>query len=154
VTDRRLLVYVDLEGKQHLVGRLWARSRKGKEGASFEYDDAWLANPLRFALEPALILGKGPHHTMAGRLIFGAIGDSAPDRWGRVLVQREERRKAREEQRVPRTLLEADYLLGVSDITRQGALRFAETEAGLSLQSERRFRRFFNCPRSLARRCA
>jgi len=53
--------------------------------------------PIRFALEPALTLGKGPHHTAAGRQIFGAIGDSAPDRWGRVLIQREERRKAREE---------------------------------------------------------
>jgi serine/threonine-protein kinase HipA len=130
VTDRSLLVYVDLEGAPHLVGHLWARSRKGKEGASFQYDDTWLANPFRFALEPALILGKGPHHTMAGRLIFGAIGDSAPDRWGRALIQREERRKAREERRTPRTLLEADYLLGVSDITRQGALRFAESKGG------------------------
>ena len=95
MTDRGLLVYVDIEGAPHLAGRLWARSRKGKEGASFEYDDPWLANPMRFALEPALVLGKGPHHTIAGRLIFGAIGDSAPDRWGRMLIQREERRKAR-----------------------------------------------------------
>ncbi len=130
MTDRSLLVYVDLEGAPHLVGRLWARSRKGKESATFEYDAAWLDNPLRFALEPALTLGKGPHHTTAGRLIFGAIGDSAPDRWGRVLIQREERRRAREEKRTPRTLLEADYLLGVGDIARQGALRFAEHEGG------------------------
>ena len=130
MTDRSLLVYVDLEGAPHLVGRLWARSRKGKESATFEYDAAWLANPSRFALEPALTLGKGPHHTAAGRQIFGAIGDSAPDRWGRVLIQREERRKAREEKRTPRTLLEVDYLLGVGDIARQGALRFAEHEGG------------------------
>ncbi len=128
MTDRGLLVYVDLEGVPHLVGRLWSRSRKGKESATFEYDAAWLANPSRFALEPALTLGKGPHHTAAGRQIFGAIGDSAPDRWGRVLIQREERRKAREEKRMPRTLLEVDYLLGVGDIARQGALRFAEHE--------------------------
>ena len=130
MTDRTLLAYVDLEGTPHLVGRLWARSRKGKESATFEYDAAWLANPSRFALEPALTLGKGPHHTAAGRQIFGAIGDSAPDRWGRVLIQREERRKAREEKRTPRTLLEVDYLLGVGDIARQGALRFAEHEGG------------------------
>ena len=130
MTDRSLLVYVDLEGAPHLVGRLWARSRKGKESATFEYDSAWLADPLRFALEPALTLGKGPHHTTAGRLIFGAIGDSAPDRWGRVLIQRDERRKAREEKRTPRTLLEIDYLVGVGDIARQGALRFTETEGG------------------------
>jgi serine/threonine-protein kinase HipA len=130
MTDRTLLVYVDLEGAPHLVGRLWGRSRKGKESATFEYDTIWLANRSRFALEPALTLGKGPHHTAAGRQIFGAVGDSAPDRWGRVLIQREERRKAREEKRTPRTLLEADYLLGVGDIARQGALRFAEHEGG------------------------
>jgi serine/threonine-protein kinase HipA len=130
MTDRSVNIYVDLGGTPHLVGRLWARSRKGKESATFEYDAAWLTNPLRFALEPALTLGKGPHHTAAGRLIFGAIGDSAPDRWGRVLIQRDERRRAREEKHAPRTLLEVDYLLGVSDISRQGALRFAEHEGG------------------------
>jgi serine/threonine-protein kinase HipA len=136
VTDRSLLVHVDLEGRLHLAGRLWARSRKGRESASFEYDDTWLANPVRFALEPALFLGKGPQHTMAGRLLFGGIGDSAPDRWGRMLIQREERRKAREEKRLPHTLLEIDYLLGVSDIARQGALRFAETEGGPFLATD------------------
>ncbi|MGA2290911.1 type II toxin-antitoxin system HipA family toxin [Bradyrhizobium sp.] len=130
MTDRSLLVHVDLKGTPHLVGRLWARSRKGKESATFEYDAGWLDNPLRFALEPALTLGKGPHHAVAGRLIIGAIGDSAPDRWGRGLIQRDERRKAREEKRTPRTLLEADFLLGVGDIARQGALRFNETEGG------------------------
>lgn len=130
MTDRTLLVYVDLEGTPHFVGRLWARSPRGRESATFEYDAAWLANPLKFALEPALTLGPGPHHTAAGRSIFGAIGDSAPDRWGRVLIQREERRKARQENRAPRTLLEVDYLLGVGDISRQGALRFAEQPNG------------------------
>src|SRR5580658_4128102 len=115
-----VFTYVDLDGVPHLVGRLWARSRKGKETATFEYDNKWLANPSRFALEPALTLGRGPHHTTAGRLIFGAIGDSAPDRWGRMLMQREERRKARKENHAPRTLLEIDYLLGVGDIARQG----------------------------------
>jgi serine/threonine-protein kinase HipA len=135
MTDRSLLVHVDLAGEPHLVGRLWARSPRGKESATFEYDDGWLADPSRFALEPALTLGKGPHHTAAGRQIFGAIGDSAPDRWGRALMQREERRKARQEKRAPRTLLEADYLLGVCDIARQGALRIAETEGGPFLAS-------------------
>ncbi|MBV9531175.1 MAG: type II toxin-antitoxin system HipA family toxin [Bradyrhizobium sp.] len=130
MTDRALHIYVDLEGAPHLVGRLWARSQKGKESATFEYDPTWLTSVFRFALEPALTLGTGPHHTAAGRSIFGAIGDSAPDRWGRVLIQRDERRKAREEKRVPRTLLEADYLLGVGDAARQGALRFAEQEGG------------------------
>jgi serine/threonine-protein kinase HipA len=146
VTDRSLLVHVDLEGVSHLVGRLWARSPKGREGATFEYDDAWLSNPSRFALEPALTLGKGAHHTAAGRLIFGAIGDSAPDRWGRALMQREERRKAREEKRAPRTLLEVDYLIGVGDIARQGALRFAEAEGGPFLAAGARMPQLVQLP--------
>ena len=130
MTDRQLLVYVDLDGKLHLVGRLWARSRQGRESATFEYDASWLKHPSRFALEPALVLSHGRHHTAAGRRLFGAIGDSAPDRWGRLLIQREERRKAREANRQPHTLNEVDYLIAVGDIARQGALRFKDTENG------------------------
>src|SRR6266478_1545402 len=91
---------------------------------------SWLKRPARFALEPALVLSHGPQHTAAGRRIFGAIGDSAPDRWGHLLIQREERRKAREAKREPHTLNEVDYLIAVGDIARQGALRFAEQEGG------------------------
>lgn len=133
--ETQLLVYIDLDGQTHLVGTLWARSNRGRQSASFEYNNEWLNNPVRFALEPALTVGKGPYHTGAARSLFGGIGDSAPDRWGRVLIQREEVRKAREENRVARTLLEVDYLLGVSDVTRQGALRFAKDEGGPFLGS-------------------
>src|SRR5215813_12706855 len=104
--DTRLFVYADVEGDSHLVGTLWARFNKGKQSASFEYDQGWLDNDLRFPLEPALTLGKGPYHTLAGRLIFGAFGDSAPDRWGRRLIERAELRKSRRERRPPRTLTE------------------------------------------------
>lgn len=131
--ERSIFVYADLKGAPHLVGRLWTRQAKGKESASFEYDKSWLSHPGKFALEPALALGPGTQHTLTGRALFGAIGDSAPDRWGRVLIQREEQRKARAEKRTPRTLSEADYLLGVGDISRQGALRFAEQEGGAFL---------------------
>jgi serine/threonine-protein kinase HipA len=55
--DREVLVYVDLAGVPHLVGRLWARVRKNKEGATFEYDRSWLEHDARFSLEPALKLG-------------------------------------------------------------------------------------------------
>ena len=127
MSDRELLVYVDLAGVAHLVGRLWARRARNRESASFEYDANWLANPARFALEPALMLGGGPQHTQQSRALFGAFGDSAPDRWGRNLIQRDERRRAQEEGRAPRSLGEVDYLLGVSDIARQGALRFKES---------------------------
>ncbi len=112
------------------MGRLWTRARKGRESATFEYDRGWLAFAGRFSLEPALRLGPGPFHTRADRPLFGAIGDSAPDRWGRVLMRRAERRRAEREQQTPRTVTEADYLLLVDDEARQGALRFAEREGG------------------------
>jgi serine/threonine-protein kinase HipA len=128
--DSAILVYADLDGLPVLVGRLWARSRKGRESATFEYDSEWLHHPERFALEPALTLGPGPHHTAIGRALFGALGDSAPDRWGRALMRRAERARAKREGSSPRTLMEVDFLMLVDDEARQGALRFAEREGG------------------------
>ena len=128
--DREVLVYVDLDGAPNLVGRLWTRLRKNKETATFEYDADWLQHAARFSLEPALQLGPGPFHTAADLPMFGAIGDSAPDRWGRALMRRMERRRAEREGGPPRTLHEVDYLLLVDDEARAGALRFAETMGG------------------------
>ena len=128
--DKEALVYVDLDGQPHLVGRLWGRVRKDKESATFEYDKAWLEHPARFSLEPALTLGPGPFHTTADMPMFGAIGDSAPDRWGRALMRRMERRRAEKEGTPVRTLREMNYLLLVDDEARVGALRFAEHEGG------------------------
>jgi serine/threonine-protein kinase HipA len=130
MSDREILVSIDLDGMPHLVGRPWARRNRGRESASFAYDPSWLAHPARFALEPALILGAGAQHTQQGRALFRAFGDSAPDRWGRMLIRREDRRRAQAEGIAPRTLGEADFLLGVSDISRQGALRFRAAEDG------------------------
>jgi serine/threonine-protein kinase HipA len=130
VMDKEVLVYLDLQGTAHLVGRLWARMRKDRESATFEYDQSWLAHPERFSLEPALKLGPGPFHTPSDQPLFGAIGDSAPDRWGRVLMRRAERRRAERDGQTTRTVREIDYLLMVDDEARQGALRFAEREGG------------------------
>jgi serine/threonine-protein kinase HipA len=126
VSDRAVYVYVDLDGKPVLVGTLYARFRKNRESATFTYDASWLSHPSRFALEPALVLHDLSHHTHTGHAMFGAFGDSAPDRWGRTLMRRAERRRAKAEKRPPRPLNEIDCLLGVNDETRQGALRFAE----------------------------
>jgi serine/threonine-protein kinase HipA len=150
--DREVLVYVDLRGASHLVGRLWARMRKDRESATFEYDKTWLAHAERFSLEPALKLGPGPFHTPSDKPLFGAIGDSAPDRWGRVLMRRALRRRAEREGQAPRTVREIDYLLLVDDEARQGALRFAEREAGpfLADQSPNKIPPLIELPRLLS----
>jgi len=85
-------------------------------------------------LEPALELFEGQYHTPINRNMFGAIGDSAPDRWGRILMRRNASRQARLLNKQPPTLTEIDYLLGVCDEARQGALRFSETIGRMFLQ--------------------
>lgn len=128
-------VFVDLDRTPLLAGRLWVHAMGSSQRATFEYDIEWIQGKHTFPLEPALRVGPGPHHTAAGRALFGAIGDSAPDRWGRTLLARRERLAAEMAGRAPRTLLEIDYLLGVSDFTRQGALRFKKDADGPFLAS-------------------
>lgn len=125
-------VYVSIQlGEDTIpVGKLWCHQRGARQSASFEYEQSWLKNSERFALDPALQLTKGAFHTQADQLLFGAIGDSAPDRWGRVLMRRGESARAKAATEAPRTLMEADYLLGVDDEARQGALRFSLNPEG------------------------
>ena len=86
-------------------------ARKKKQSATFEYHRTWLENPAQFSLEPALKIGHGPFHPPADTPMFGAIGDSAPDRWGRALMRRMERILAEREGGAPRTPLEIDFWL-------------------------------------------
>lgn len=122
-----VLVHTELDGETYLVGHLWIReSRRGTFGATFQYADSWLEKKESFAVDPLLpIVSPGPYHK---ERLFGAIADSAPDRWGRTLMSRAERLRARRESRTPKHLREIDYVLGVSDIARQGALRFSPGE--------------------------
>jgi len=122
-------VYISLEGSTQRIGTLFRQSSRGRESVSFSYHENWLNNPQRFSLEPGLTAGKGLFHPGSDREIFGSIGDSAPDTWGRRLMQRAERRQASIESHSPRTLQEADYLLGVTDVSRPGALRFKQADS-------------------------
>ena len=61
--DQQIFVYVDLDNMPYLIGRLWLHVRKRVESATFRYDEGWLQNPERFALEPALQMDAAPHHT-------------------------------------------------------------------------------------------
>lgn len=117
-------VHIDLEGQVRPLGLLRRQMARGRETVSFEYFDDWLEDANRFSIEPALTLTAGTFPPQAGQPLFEAIGDSAPDTWGRRLMQRAERRLAQQEGRPVRTLGELDYLLGVADETRLGALRF------------------------------
>jgi len=126
MNSQEVMVFIALGSENIRIGTLWSHTKGHKESASFEYHKEWLKHPEKFALEPALKLTEGAFHTGQGIHLFGSFGDSAPDRWGRILMRRGEVSQAKEQNRTPRTLSELDYLLGVNDDARSGSLRFAK----------------------------
>lgn len=110
------------------VGTLWLHHRS-QGSASFEYSREWLTHPHSYELEPGLPLGSGKFHTVQGQSLFGSMGDSAPDRWGRRLIQLAHRKGLPGYPTVSGALGEQHYLLGVNDRARMGALRYS-TDGG------------------------
>jgi len=51
-------VYVDLDHRPRLVGRLFVTSHHGQETATFVYDDHWIQATDHFALQPALTVAS------------------------------------------------------------------------------------------------
>ena len=104
----------------------------------FAYDPAWLKNAQSFALDPDLTLGEGSYFPNLEAGNFRVFDDSAPDRWGQTLMRRRETLAAKDEGRPARTLYAWDFLLGVQDLTRQGALRYRapDSEAFLANESQ------------------
>jgi serine/threonine-protein kinase HipA len=89
----------------------------------FHYDAEWLRLPQAFALDPDLSLGSSPFFPKPELGNFGVFLDSSPDWWGQTLMKRREAQQAKDDKRAKRTLYAWDFLLGVQDHTRQGALR-------------------------------
>lgn len=131
-------VCVDLErfGGPVAMGNLRRQSGRSGEVFSFEYEPSWLVRSDAVDLDPDLALGAGPQYPPANRPSFGIFLDSSPDRWGRVLMQRRENVRARHEGRRARGLTEWDFLLGVQDETRLGALRFRSLTGGPFIDTE------------------
>ena len=141
MTARRLetvSVCADLDHFESPVLMGSMRCQKSRTGdiLSFEYDPDWLRMPEAFSFDPDLSLVGRAQHPMLGRSNFGVFLDSSPDRWGRVLMQRRENLRARREGRRARSLAEWDFLLGVHDETRLGALRFQDPGSGRFIDSD------------------
>lgn len=128
MAEREVEVVVQLGGQDVVVGRMWSHHRRKAESATFSYADEYLARGNAYPLDPLLPLGSGQIQTPLGRPIFGAFSDCAPDRWGRTLIQRHHRKQAGGAG--DPGFGEVEYLLGVRDALRQGALRFRDPETG------------------------
>ena len=121
-----IYVYMDWQESDSPIqmGVLHSEVLRGKEVFSFENNTDWLTYKQFRALDPDLAQFSGKQYLPADKSNFGMFLDSSPDRWGRMLMRRREAINARLENRPSRTLTEADYLLGVYDGNRMGALRF------------------------------
>src|ERR1700722_15036000 len=137
--QRSVQVYVDADGTAGPapMGTLHAQTAGRQEVFSFEYAPEGLGRETAFAFDPDLQLFEGPQYPAQSRNNFGIFLDSSPDRWGRLLMQRRENLRARQERRRSRRLTDWDYLLGVHDETRLGALRLRSPEGGAFLDSDR-----------------
>ena len=118
------------------VGVLTAQLLRQKEVFSFEFTEQWLHDARCQLLDPDLQLYAGRQYLSESKNNFGLFLDSSPDRWGRVLLDRRENLRAKEEKETPRYLHESDYLLGVFDESRMGALRMKLTPEGDFLDND------------------
>lgn len=120
-----IYVYADWLGLDTptIVGTLSAHFAKGKKAFSFEYDRKWLKSKSQHLLDPDLDFFSGAQYP-TNKENFGVFLDSMPDTWGKTLMKRRAAQNARAKSEKAKTLYEIDYLLGVYDQSRMGALRF------------------------------
>ncbi len=126
------------------VGTLHFESDGARERSAFLYAETWLADPERFALSPDLPLVAGPQFrkpSPGGSVFHAAFADTEPDGWARRVLLRDQAKKRREHRRAGRehglSFLDAlDFLLGVDDIGRVGAIRFRDEEGVFRRASE------------------
>ncbi|MBU2998110.1 type II toxin-antitoxin system HipA family toxin [Cellulophaga baltica] len=132
-----IYVFADWIGLESatLIGILSAHFAKGKKAFSFEYDKDWLKTDAQRLLDPDIEFYSGPQYP-ANKENFGIFLDSMPDTWGRTLMKRRAAQEARAKNEKADTLYEIDYLLGVFDESRMGALRFKTDLDGAFLDND------------------
>lgn len=138
MAEQPIRVSVQIAGEDVPAGQLWTHRHGRRESATFTYLPAYLQRSDSYELDPALRDHEGQQQTAVGQALFGAFGDCAPDGWGRRLMRRAEQHGAQEQHRAPRRPAEIDFLLGVRDDLRQGALRFQAARDDVYLAPEGR----------------
>lgn len=137
---KEIIVYSDFEenAQPKIMGYLLSEIIRGSEVFAFEYNENWLKSSKYIQIDTDLKLYAGKQFNN-NKVNFGAFLDSSPDRWGRVLMKRREAIIAKEEKREEKRLNESDFLLGVFDRHRMGALRFKTSVDGDFLNNDIKF---------------
>ena len=125
-----LLLFISIDGQDLFVGTLSSSFSKGKEFFSFEFSDEYLKNPNNPMIDPSLMRYRGKQYD------FHFPNDMTPDRFGTLLIDKQEQINAVKENRVPIKLTLSDYLVRVNDLSRMGALRIKERMDGEFINSD------------------
>ena len=143
-----VLVLLEIPNAQPaLVGEIYFTVKGGALVSSmFTYDTAYLSRRDAIAIDPALPLGIGGQPVPG---MPGVMQDCSPDKWGRSLITKQRREIARLEGRLLPALTDVDFLVGVGDFSRQGALRFREHAQGPFLSEDDRVPALIELPRLL-----
>lgn len=126
-----IFVYAHWQGMQEpkIIGILSAHFAKSKKAFSFEYDKNWIQSEQQLLLDPDIQFYSGPQYPH-NKENFGIFLDSMPDTWGRTLMKRRVNQEAKEKGEKTPILYDIDFLLGVYDGSRMGALRFKTNPDG------------------------
>lgn len=132
-------VYADWKGMRgpKCIGILSAQQAKGRKAFSFSYDKDWISSQEQVLLDPDIAWYSGQQYPLSGeKENFGVFLDSMPDTWGRTLMKRRVAIRAREQAKPVPVLYDIDFLLGVQDLSRMGALRFKKDPDGDFLDND------------------
>ena len=134
-----LYIYADFDwlDKPELIGRLTYERLRGNGTYGFSFDNDWLKNHSDILISEEVGNFSGFQYSQEEH-VFGFVSDTLPDRWGRRLLERKEQTEAIEEKRPKRTLYSYDYLVGIDDFLRMGALRLKKDSDGEFLNSDSR----------------
>jgi serine/threonine-protein kinase HipA len=130
-------VYADWKGmiSPKCIGILSAQQVKGRKAFGFSYDADWVSSQEQLLLDPDIAWYSGQQYPN-GKENFGIFLDSMPDTWGRTLMKRRAALNAKEQGKPAPILYDIDFLLGVHDLSRMGALRFKREPDGDFLDND------------------
>lgn len=117
---QRLYVWMD---DQDLVGQLDFNIDGMRQNSVFTYAQSWIDNPEGYDLSPFMprsqIVASASLQGNSSPVVM-PIADSTPDSWGRAIMRAANGGRA---------MNDFEYLIGVDDFLRSGALRFYESDA-------------------------
>jgi serine/threonine-protein kinase HipA len=137
-------VYDDAYG---YAGKCYFTGKRGRVSSVFSYAPEYIATSGVYNIDPTFQMIEGSQFSDSA--IPRAFADSAPDRWGRNLIYKGHVYESQLSGTSARALSDVDYLLGVSDTSRQGSIRYKSDRAGVFVHASEDIPKLIALPKLL-----